>query len=131
MERPPLHRKAPAATQVEPGQRRNLNYWESFADESADWNCEAALHGREPYQHYRLFPRKLHRGRPLGVCSNRSTSVHVIGLPFHGPDVSSLLLEWVDVNHPAENLRVELASGGFACVFGGNRTVQAEFCIRL
>ena len=50
----------------------------------------------------------------------------VIRLVLHGPDVGGIVLEGVNVDHPAEDAGLERASGSFAGFLGGNRAGQTD-----
>ena len=45
---------------------------------------------------------------------------------MHGEDVVQAVFVGVDVHHPAENGRLEAASGGVASVLGGDRAFQSK-----
>jgi hypothetical protein len=49
-----------------------------------------------------------------------------VPLPFDGPNIRRILLEGINVHHPAKNLGKELAACGFAFFLGGDRSVQTE-----
>lgn len=46
-----------------------------------------------------------------------------------GPDVVGVGLVRIDVDHPVEDDRDEVAAGGLAGFLGSNAAVEAEFCM--